>query len=63
MFGLFKDKYKNFQNCTDYLFNFEKLRIDNNNNWFDGTSVHAPSTNCAIESFNAIFKRFCSVTF
>ena len=32
MFGLFKDKYKNFQNCTDYLSNFEKLRIDKNNN-------------------------------
>ena len=53
-----KTNKKNFQNCIDYLSNFEKLRIDKNNNWFEGASVHAPSTNCAIESFNAIFKRF-----
>jgi len=38
--------------------NFEKLRIDKHNNWFEGASGYAASTNCAIESFKEIFKRF-----
>ena len=55
--SLFYTKYKKKRDCTTFLKYFKNTKIDKHQNWWEGISIFAPSTNNGCESTNSKLKK------